>query len=89
MAMDGNTEEKLNRILDELQDIQAAFPQGPVKHREAHEAWMASKKAEEEFWRELKLDIAKKGIWGLLVIITGLILVGFATKLGIAFGGIK
>jgi tetrahydromethanopterin S-methyltransferase subunit E len=38
--------------------------------------------AQTEFWRELRLDIAKKGVWGLLVVICGLILVGVSAKLG-------
>lgn len=67
-------------------ELEEAFPDGPIKHREAHEAWIATKKAEEKFWNELKLDIAKKGVWGILVIVVGLIIIGIQIKLT---GGIK
>lgn len=79
-------EEKLTIILTTLDDILAAFPDGPEKHREAHESWIAAKKAETEFWKDLKLEIAKKGIWGLIVLITGLVLIGLSVKLGYPAG---
>jgi tetrahydromethanopterin S-methyltransferase subunit E len=44
---------------------------------------IAAAEAQTEFWRELRLDIAKKGIWGLLIIVVGLIMVGISAKLGI------
>jgi hypothetical protein len=44
---------------------------------------IAAAEAQTQFWRELKLEIAKKGIWGLLVIICGLVLVGLSAKLGL------
>ena len=68
----------------ELAQINAAFPDGPNAHRLAHQAMMKAAVAEERFWDELKLDIAKKGTWGLLIIILGLALVGIAAKFGIA-----
>jgi hypothetical protein len=39
--------------------------------------------AQEKFWVELKLEIAKKGVWGLLVVICGLVIVGVSTKIGL------
>jgi len=68
----------------ELAQINAAFPDGPDNHRLAHQAMIKAAVAEERFWDELKLDIAKKGTWGLLIIILGLALVGIAAKFGIA-----
>lgn len=73
-------EEKVSLALEMLDEIMQAFPEGPQKHREVHEAWLEAKKAETEFWKELKLDIAKKGAWGLLILILGLILIGFKVK---------
>lgn len=75
-------EEKLTIILTTLDDILAAFPDGPEKHREAHESWIAAKKAETKFWEELKLEIAKKGIWGLTTTLIGLVLIGLSIKFG-------
>ena len=83
-------ESQLDEILSEVKKIHGAFPRtgdGEVDfsgHREAHEAMIEAAKAQTEFWRELKLDVIKKGVWGLLIIICGLAITGFATKLGIA-----
>lgn len=76
---------KIDEVLRELAEIKEAFPDGVAKHRAAHEAMIATKSAEEMFWRELKLDLAKKGTWGLLVILVGLVLVGLSVKFGITF----
>lgn len=65
-------------------ELERAFPDGPENHRLAHEAWIAAKKAEAEFWKELKLEIAKKGTLGFLYLVGGLILVGAASKFGIS-----
>jgi len=43
----------------------------------------AAADAQEKFWIELKLEIAKKGVWGLLIVICGLIVVGVSAKLGL------
>ena len=62
-----------------------AFPGGDLSgHRRAHETMIEASKAQEEFWRELRIDIAKKGLWFLLVTICGLVVAGFITKGGIA-----
>lgn len=53
-------------------------------HRKYHEAMIKSAEAQAEFWKELRLDIAKKGVWGLLIILVGLVMAGLAAKLGIA-----
>lgn len=83
---DGMTiEQKIDIALELLNDINEAFPEGTAKHREVHEAWMQAKKSEAEFWQELKLDIAKKGVWGLLVIVIGLVLTGLSVKTGVWF----
>lgn len=74
----------------ELAKINSAFartPNGEVDHaghRQYHETMIAAAEAQKQFWQELRIDIAKKGIWGLLVIVVGLVLVGISAKLGIA-----
>lgn len=78
-------EEKIDVTLAILDDFLNAFPDGPANHRAAHEAWINAKHAEAEFWMELKLDIAKKGVWGILAIILGLIAVGISTRTGVWF----
>lgn len=87
---DGLTlDEKVDEALAILATIAYAFPDGPEAHRHAHEAMIKASAAQERFWNELKLDIAKKGLWGLLVVVVGLVLVGAATKVGAlaAFAG--
>lgn len=82
-------EEQLNTIIAELKSIKSAFPEdefGQVDvtgHRRYHEEMLAAAKAQTEFWRELKLDVAKKGVWGLIIVIIGLVLSGIAVKFGV------
>lgn len=74
-------EEKVDEALSILETIVYAFPDGPVAHRSAHEAMIKAAAAQEKFWSELRLDVAKKGLWGIIVIIAGLILAGAVGKL--------
>ena len=82
-------EHKLDLILSHLTKLEGAFARnedGTVDidgHRRYHEAMIEAAKEQAQFWRELKLDIAKKGTWGLLIVILGLILVGIQTKFGL------
>lgn len=85
----GKIEERLDLILDELKKMHGAFPRtedGDTDfdgHRRYHESMIKAAEAQTKFWEELKLDIAKKGAWGLLVILVGLVLTGIAVKFGI------
>jgi len=72
----------LQSIQQSIENINGAFPDGPDEHRRAHEAMINAAREEAKFWSELKLDVAKKGVWGLIVIILGLCLLGFAAKFG-------
>ena len=67
----------MNKILD-------AFPEQDVRgHRDYHDQLIAKAKSEAYFWRDLKLDLAKKGLWAVLLVVVGLLVTGAATKLGI------
>lgn len=83
-------DKRFDEVLVELKKIQGAFAadeSGDTDfegHRKFHEEKIRAAKAEAEFWGELKLEIAKKGIWSLLVIICGLAVVGLSTKFGFA-----
>lgn len=58
-----------------------AYPnEDPVAHRQYHEAVMRAAEEQEKFWRELRIDVAKKSIWGLITILVGLVLAGVAVK---------
>lgn len=76
-------EKKIDDISDCVVAIKKAFPNGDIDgHRRYHDAAIKAAEAQERFWDDLKLDVAKKGVWGVLVIIVGLVLVGITTKLG-------
>lgn len=54
-----------------------AFPNGDMAgHRLAHEAMISAANEQARFWSELRLDLAKKGIWALLLIIATLVAAG-------------
>ena len=82
-------DKRFDEIMDELKNISSAFAKNPDGstdfdgHRRYHEAMIRTATAQEQFWNELKLEIAKKGVWGLLTIIVGLILVGLSAKFSI------
>ena len=82
-------DKRFDEVMDELQKMNGAFaknPDGTVDydgHRRYHEAMIAAATEQAKFWRELRLDIAKKGVWGLLIIVCGLVLVGLSAKLGL------
>lgn len=81
--------DQLNAILEKLDCFEEAFPldsEGSpdiLGHRRAHEADIAAAKAKEKFYEELRLDLAKKGSWALVLVIAGLVLMGALAKLGI------
>ena len=84
------TNDDLKRRLDEIMEIlTSAFAKnsdGSIDfdgHRRYHESMIRAADAQEKFWIELKLEIAKKGVWGLLIVICGLIVVGISAKLGL------
>jgi|GEM_PF-3261726 len=87
-AEEVSIEKKLDLILDHLARMEGAFARdddGSVDfdgHRRYHESMIEAAKEQAAFWRELKMDIAKKGTWGLLIIVLGLIMVGIQTKFG-------
>ena len=82
-------DKRFDEIMNALNQINTAFalnPDGTTDfdgHRKYHEAMIKAATAQEQFWYELKLEVMKKGIWSLLVIICGLVVVGVSAKFGI------
>jgi hypothetical protein len=80
---------RFDEIMVELHKINGAFATNPdgttdfAGHKNYHEAMIKAATAQEQFWYELKLEVMKKGIWSLLVIICGLVVVGISAKFGI------
>lgn len=88
---ESHIERQLTDILTEIRSIHGAFPivGGQVDftgHRKAHEAMIKAAEAQEDFWREMKLDLAKKGTWGVFIILLGLVITGLSIKLGAWLG---
>lgn len=81
--------DQLDAILAKLDAFEDAFPRDRdglpdvAGHRRGHEAEIAAAKAREKFWNELRLELAKKGAWGIVLVLVGLILAGLAAKLGL------
>lgn len=82
-------DQKLDLIIAEMHNMKSGFPRDEdgsadyEGHRKYHEQLIRTAEAQEEFWRELRLDVAKKGAWSLLLIVLGLISVGALAKLGL------
>lgn len=90
---DRRTGAHIERMLAEIQAsigcLHKAFPDGDIDgHRKYHEAKIRAAQAEEIFWTDLKLDIAKKGAWGIIIVLVGLFMLGLSVKLGIG-GSVK
>ena len=94
--MDKETKDELHKIETLLVDLSKqvnsigkAFPTDEVGnidadgHRKYHEALIRSAKLQEEFWRDLRGDLLRKGIWAVILIVVGLAVTGLTTKLGV------
>lgn len=85
-ASQAHVDQRFDEMMDELKGIRAAFPHTPhgeadlLGHRQTHEEMIRSVRAQEAFWQELKLDLAKKGAWAVIFVVIGLIVVGLAVK---------
>lgn len=79
---------RLDEVMAELRSINGAFIHNSdgtvdhIGHRQYHESMVKAATAQEQFWQELKMEVAKKGVWSLLVIICGLVIVGLSAKFG-------
>ena len=83
-ALDSKLSEHMR---DEEELLSGAFPGGDWRaHRQAHERMIAAADEEQRFWRELRIDLAKKGLWTILAAVLGLLLLGLGSKLGIKVG---
>lgn len=74
--------ETMRSLLSELKA--EAFPDGAAAHRMAHQVMIDAAKAEAEFWKDLKMGMVKKSIWGVLQVLTILIIAGLGAKFGIS-----
>ena len=85
-------DKRFDEIMVELRKINSAFPRdvdGEVDHeghRKYHESLIRAVEAQEQFWRDIRMDVAKKGVWAAIIIVLGLLVVGLQIKLGLTSG---
>lgn len=86
----GHIEAQLAAILDEVRRLHGAFPRTEdgecdlEGHRRYHEAMIEAAREQAKFWRELRLDLAKKGLYAVIVFALLLMFAGALAKLGLA-----
>jgi len=80
---------KIDAMREEIHSISNGFVKnadGTVDydgHRRYHASIIQSMNAQEKFWNELRIDLAKKGLWFILIVLAGLVVLGIQTKLGL------
>lgn len=80
--MERSLEEHVEREEKMFADFMGAFPDGPMNHKNYHQSLIDAAKSQQKFWDDLRLDLAKKGIWAILTVLVGLVITGIATKIG-------
>ena len=75
-----------NEVKVQLEKLLSAFPDGVENHRSAHEAMIRAAKAQEDFYTELRKDLAKAGIIGAFVILFGFLTLGIQAHIKGWFG---
>jgi hypothetical protein len=56
-------------------DLTAAFPEGDLDlHRRMHEAMIQKEKERAAFYTDLRSDLAKKGLWAVILAVSGVAL---------------
>jgi len=78
--------EKLETHMDreekQLRMLMDAFPnRDPIEHRKYHEKLMEAADAQKQFWQDLRLDLAKKATWAIVIAIIGLLVIGLGEHL--------
>ena len=78
---------RIQALIDELKE--EAFPDGPVKHGEYHQAKINSAKEEAEYWKAAKMELTKGGVATVLwVLKTVAILAGVGMLYKLGLGGL-
>ena len=67
--------------------VLAAFPHGDViEHRKYHEKLIEAAEEQKQFYKELRLGLAKNSVWAATVILIGLLIMGGIAKLKSVLG---
>jgi len=72
--------EKIDRILEKLEEILQAFPYGIEHHKAEHVEREEDKQASKELIKSLKSSFIKSTLNAFLLIVGALLLAGFVTK---------
>jgi hypothetical protein len=72
----------LEELTGKYKVLLSAFPNDdPKGHHDAHQKMIDAAIAQERFWSELRLELAKKGAVALMFLLLSLIAAGFTLKL--------
>jgi hypothetical protein len=64
------TERKVDEVIRRVDDLHKAFPGGDWEgHRRYHEGLIRKMEARTEFYEDLRSELAKKGVWAVLVLV--------------------
>ncbi|NPT39672.1 hypothetical protein [Paraburkholderia xenovorans] len=64
------TDRKVEEVIRRVDDLHDAFPGGDWDgHRRYHEAVIKKLEAREKFYQDLRVELAKKGVWALAVML--------------------
>lgn len=80
-------EAKIDHIIAMQESFIAAFPKDGdgnsdlTGHRSFHDESIAAAKAQAEFWRGLKYDVTRRGIFWAAVVLLGLLALGIRAKI--------
>lgn len=62
------TDKKVDEAIRRIDDLHKAFPGGDWEsHRRYHETIISRNEAREQFYQELRGELAKKGLWALVI----------------------
>lgn len=63
-------EGKVNEVISRVDDLHRGFPDGdPDAHCRYHETLIRKAEARADFYTDLRAELAKKGLWALIVLI--------------------
>lgn len=66
----GVTDRKVDEVIRRVDDLHKAFPGGDWEgHRRYHERLISKMEAREQFYRDLRAELAKKGMWAVIVLL--------------------
>lgn len=76
------TDREVDEVIRRVDDLHDAFPGGDWDgHRRYHEAVIKKLEAREKLYQDLRTELAKKGLWGLIALVGLALWAWFKTKM--------